>query len=78
MNKKINQKEIDSLETEKADMKAKLKLSGPILDWWNEADVQRDLKKIKFKIIGDFGGVMTVFGEEKELDKIKKLFSIDE
>ena len=57
---------------------AKLKLSGPILDWWNEADVQRDLKKIKFKIIGDFGGVMTVSGEEKELDKIKKLFGIDE
>ena len=57
---------------------AKLKLSGPVLDWWNEADVQRDLKKIKFKIIGDFGGVMTVSGEEKELDKIKKLFGIDE
>lgn len=57
---------------------AKLKISGHPYNIWNDRDVQKELRNIKFKIDGDYNGVMTLRGDESELEKIKDLFGIKE
>ena len=40
------------------------------------AKYKKKLSKIKFKIVGDYKGVMTLRGQKNELDKVKDLFGI--
>ena len=57
---------------------AKLKISGPAYDFWNDRDVQRKLKDVKVKIVGDIGGVMTISGADNEIQKVKDIFGLNE
>jgi hypothetical protein len=55
-----------------------LEITGHAYDIWNDRQVQRDLKDVKIKIVGDMKGVMTLSGDEKELDKVRAIFGIKE
>jgi hypothetical protein len=56
----------------------KLKISGAAYDLWNEKEVQRKLRGVKIKIIGDIGGVLTVSGSDDELQKVKDILGLNE
>jgi len=55
---------------------AKLKISGPAYDFWDEREVQRKLRDVKIKIVGDIGGVLTIKGNDKELQKVKDILGL--
>jgi hypothetical protein len=55
-----------------------MEITGHAYNMWNDKDVQRDLRDIKIKIIGDMKGVLTLSGDKKELDKVKKIFGLNE
>ena len=56
----------------------KLKISGAAYDFWDDRDVQRKLKDVKVKIVGDLGGVLTISGEDDELQKVKDILGLSE
>ena len=56
----------------------KLKISGPAYDLWDEKEVQRKLRGVKIKIVGDIGGVATIKGDDKELQKVKDILGLNE
>jgi len=56
----------------------KLKISGPAYDFWNDREVQKKLRDVKIKIVGDIGGVMTVSGNDDELQKVKDILGLNE
>ena len=56
----------------------KLKISGPAYDLWDDRDVQRKLKGVKIKIVGDIGGVMTISGADDEIQKVKDILGLNE
>jgi hypothetical protein len=53
-----------------------LEISGHPYNIWNDKKIQKELRDIKFKIVGDMKGVLTLSGEESELDKVRKIFGI--
>jgi len=57
---------------------AKLKISGPAYDFWDEREVQKKLRGVKIKIVGDIGGVLTVSGNDDELQKVKDILGLEE
>ena len=57
---------------------AKLKISGPAYDLWDDRDVQRKLKGVKIKIVGDIGGVATISGADDEIQKVKDILGLNE
>ena len=54
-----------------------LKISGAAYDLWDEKEVQRKLRDVKIKIIGDIGGVATIKGNDKELQKVKDILGLE-
>jgi len=56
----------------------KLKISGAAYDLWDEKEVQRKLRGVKIKIVGDIGGVATIKGDDKELQKVKDILGLEE
>ena len=50
-----------------------LKISGPAYDLWNDREVQRKLRGVKIRIVGDVDGVLTVRGHDDELQKVKDI-----
>ena len=50
-----------------------LKISGPAYDLWNDREVQRKLRGVKIRIVGDIDGVLTVRGHDDELQKVKDI-----
>ncbi len=54
-----------------------LKISGVALDLWDEKENQRELRDVKIKIIGDIGGVLTIKGNDKELQKVKDILGLE-
>ena len=50
-----------------------LKISGPAYDLWNDRKVQRKLRGVKIRIVGDMDGVLTVRGNDNELKKVKDI-----
>lgn len=71
--KKIKKLTLDSTLTESV-----LKISGHPYNIWNDKDIQKKLKNIKFKIDGDYKGVMTLRGDTNELDKVRDVFGMSE
>jgi hypothetical protein len=59
-------------------VEAKLKISGPAYDLWDDRDVQRKLKGVKIKIVGDIGGVATISGADDEIQKVKDILGLNE
>jgi len=55
-----------------------LEISGNAYTMWNDKKIQRELDPLKFKIVGDMKGVMTLSGNEEELNKVKAIFGIKE
>lgn len=55
-----------------------LEISGNAYDMWNDKKVQRELQDVKIKIVGDMKGVLTLSGDEKELNKVRAIFGIKE
>lgn len=51
----------------------KLEISGPAYDLWNDREVQRKLRGVKIRIVGDEDGVLTVRGHDDELQKVKDI-----
>jgi hypothetical protein len=45
---------------------------------WNDKKIQRELNPLKFEIVGDANGVMTLSGDKKELDKVRDIFGLKE
>jgi hypothetical protein len=56
----------------------KLKISGVAYDLWDEKEVQRKLRDVKIKIVGDYGGVATISGSDDELQKVKDILGLNE
>ena len=50
-----------------------LKISGPAYDLWNDREVQKKLRGVKIRIVGDEDGVLTVRGHDDELQKVKDI-----
>lgn len=57
---------------------ATLEITGHAYNIWNDKKIQRQLDPIRFKIVGNVNGVMTLSGEDKELDKVRAIFGIKE
>ena len=57
---------------------AEMTISGLVYHQWNDKQAQRKLNDVKFKIVSDIKNVMTLSGEEKELDKVRSIFGIKE
>lgn len=55
-----------------------IKISGQAYNMWNDKKIQRQLNDVKIKIIGNIDGILTITGDEKELDKVKAIFDLDE
>ena len=55
-----------------------LDITGHAYNMWNDKKVQRELRDIDIKIVGDMKGVMTISGNDKELDKVRAIFGIKE
>ena len=51
----------------------KLEISGPAYDLWNDREVQKKLRGVKIRIVGDEDGVLTVRGHDDELQKVKDI-----
>ncbi len=54
-----------------------LKISGVALDLWDEKENLKALRDVKIKIIGDIGGVLTIKGNDKELQKVKDILGLE-
>ena len=65
-------------QNESAVTEGTLKISGAAYDLWDEKEVQRKLRDVKIKIIGDIGGVATIKGNDEELQKVKDILGLDE
>ena len=46
--------------------------------WTSDKKIQRELNPLKFEIVGDLNGVMTLSGDKKELDKVRDIFGLKE
>jgi len=55
-----------------------LEISGNAYDMWNDKKVQRELQDVKIKIVGDMKGILTLSGDERELNKVRAIFGIKE
>lgn len=55
-----------------------LEISGNAYAMWNDKKIQRELDPLKFKIVGDMKGVMTLSGDKEELNKVRVIFGIKE
>jgi len=73
-----NMKNLKSLASFGSVNEAKLKISGPAYDLWDDRDVQRKLKGVKIKIVGDIGGVATISGADDEIQKVKDILGLNE
>ena len=52
----------------------KIKISGNAYHNWNDKETQKFVGKLKsLKMIGDINGIMTFKGNDKDIDKLKKL-----
>jgi len=56
----------------------KLKISGDAYNSWNDREVQKKLRDVKIKIVGDIGDVLTVSGNDDELQKVKDILGLNE
>lgn len=64
------------LNEDKLINEAEMTISGLVYHQWNDKQAQRKLNDVKFKIVSDIKNVMTLSGEEKELDKVRYIFGI--
>lgn len=55
---------------------ATLEIKGHAYNIWNDKQVQKELKDINIKIIGQMNGVMTISGDASEIEKVKAIFGI--
>jgi hypothetical protein len=55
-----------------------LEISGHPYSIWNDKKIQRELNPLKFEIVGQMNGVMTLSGDKKELDKVRAIFGLKE
>lgn len=55
-----------------------LSITGRAFSIWNDKKIQRELNPLKFKIVGNLNGVMTLSGDKKELDKVRDIFGLKE
>ena len=55
-----------------------LKISGDAYDLWDDEEVQRELRDVKIKIVGNIGGVATIKGSDDELQKVKDILGLNE
>ena len=69
---------VDEAIEESVVTEGKLKISGAAYDLWDEKEVQRKLKGVKIKIVGDIGGVATISGSDDELQKVKDILGLNE
>ena len=68
----------EDAQNESVVVEGKLKISGPAYDFWDDRDVQRKLKGVKIKIVGDIGGVLTISGADDEIQKVKDILGLNE
>ena len=69
---------LKAYELNEAANESTLEISGNAYAMWNDKKVQRELRDIKIKIVGDMKGVMTLSGDKEELNKVRAIFGIKE
>ena len=72
-----NLKTFEEFVNESSTNEAEMTISGLVYQW-NDKQAQRKLNKVKIKIVSDLENVLTISGEEKELDKVRDIFAIKE
>ena len=73
-----NLKTFEEFVNESSTNEAEMTISGLVYHQWNDKQAQRKLNKVKIKIVSDLENVLTISGEEKELDKVRDIFAIKE